>query len=112
MELGGISSGKAFDLSTLILGLMVIGDMAGCIFVEWIGRRGTVLYGVAFQCRPSHRYLVLYQCQECNSRPGRSDGCVGILFVPTLEPMICHANPKQFIKPPLGQLHGLSRLKI
>jgi hypothetical protein len=48
MQLGGISSAKAFDLSTLILGLMVIGNMTGWVLVEWVGRRGTSLYGIAF----------------------------------------------------------------
>jgi len=48
MQLGGISAAQAFDLSTLNLGLMVIGNMVGWVLVEWAGRRATALYGVAF----------------------------------------------------------------
>ena len=46
MQLGGMGAKASFDTSTGILGLMVIGNMAGWFFVEYFGRRNTAFYGV------------------------------------------------------------------
>lgn len=77
MQLGGISAATAFDLSTLILGLMVIGNMTGWVFVEWIGRRGTALYGVAFLSID----LLLIGILACVNAQGAILGQVGLMAV-------------------------------
>jgi hypothetical protein len=77
MQLGGISAGMAFNLSTLILGLMVIGNMTGWILVEWAGRRGTALYGVAFLSID----LLLIGVLACINAQGAILGQVGLMAV-------------------------------
>ncbi|CAK7206834.1 hypothetical protein SEUCBS139899_009640 [Sporothrix eucalyptigena] len=48
MELGGLPATKAFDTSVGITGMMVVGNMFGWVSVEWLGRRGSALYGVMY----------------------------------------------------------------
>ena len=92
MQLGGISAAKAFDYSTLILGIMVLGNMAGWVLVEWLGRRGTALYGVAFLSVD----LLLIGILACINAKGAILGQVGLMAVwafcssPVLESVVVH----------------------
>lgn len=45
LQLGGLSESSSFDATVLLSFLMLIGNMAGWIFVERFGRRNTALYG-------------------------------------------------------------------
>ncbi len=45
LELGGLSTNKAFDTTVGLSGLMLIGNMFGWIFIEKFGRRGTAFWG-------------------------------------------------------------------
>lgn len=47
MQLAGMAPAKSFDTTVGLMGLMVVGNMCGWVFVEWFGRRGTALYGTA-----------------------------------------------------------------
>ena len=45
LELGGLSTAKAFDATVGLSFLMLIGNMFGWVFVEKFGRRGTAVWG-------------------------------------------------------------------
>lgn len=45
MQLAGLAPARAADMSVGLSGLMVVGNMAGWVFVEKFGRRGSALYG-------------------------------------------------------------------
>lgn len=50
MELGGLPATQALRASIGITGLMVVGNMAGWVFVEWFGRRGSFVWGSFILC--------------------------------------------------------------
>ncbi len=50
MQLAGLSSGKAFDATVGLSGMMVVGNICGWFLVEKLGRRGTALYGCMTLC--------------------------------------------------------------
>lgn len=45
LQLGGLSESSSFDATVILSFLMLVGNMAGWIFVERFGRRNTALYG-------------------------------------------------------------------
>ncbi|KUJ09666.1 general substrate transporter [Mollisia scopiformis] len=45
LELGGLSTGAAFNATVGLSFVMLVGNMVGWVFVERYGRRGTALYG-------------------------------------------------------------------
>ncbi|KXJ94169.1 general substrate transporter [Microdochium bolleyi] len=45
MQLAGLPATRAADVAVGLTGLMVVGNMAGWFTVEWIGRRGSALWG-------------------------------------------------------------------
>ena len=50
MQLGGLSTAKAFDASVGMSGVMVVGNLCGTFLVERFGRRGTALWGTVTLC--------------------------------------------------------------
>lgn len=45
MQLADMSASRSFDATVGISGVMLVGNMFGWFSVEWLGRRGTALYG-------------------------------------------------------------------
>ncbi|KAH6686402.1 general substrate transporter [Plectosphaerella plurivora] len=45
LQLAGMSAAKSFDLTVGISGIMVVGNLCSWFLVEYLGRRGTMLYG-------------------------------------------------------------------
>lgn len=45
MQLAGMSSAKSFDMTVIISGVMVVGNLCSWFMVEKIGRRGTLFWG-------------------------------------------------------------------
>lgn len=50
MQLGGLSTAKAFDASVGMSGVMVVGNLFGAFLVERFGRRDTALWGTGTLC--------------------------------------------------------------
>lgn len=45
LQLAGMSDSAAFDMTVVISGVMVVGNMCSWFLIEYLGRRGTMLYG-------------------------------------------------------------------
>lgn len=55
LELGGLSTANAFDTTVGLSFLSLVGNMAGWIFIERFGRRGTALWGKSYlDALPGH----------------------------------------------------------
>ena len=50
MQLAGLTPTQAANTSVGLCGLMVVGNMSGWLFVEWLGRRGTAFWGNLVLC--------------------------------------------------------------
>lgn len=45
LQLAGMSADRSFDMTVIISGIMVVGNLCSWFLVEYLGRRGTMLYG-------------------------------------------------------------------
>lgn len=45
LQLAGMTAAKSFDMTVIISGIMVVGNLCSWFLVEYLGRRGTMLYG-------------------------------------------------------------------
>lgn len=50
MQLAGMAENKSFDATVGISAVMVVGNLCGWVLIEWLGRRGTILYGCMVLC--------------------------------------------------------------
>ncbi len=77
MQLGGLSATKAFDTTVGLSGVMVVGNICGWWLVEWIGRRGTALYGCSVLCVT----LLLIGILACINTPNAIWGQVAFMGI-------------------------------
>lgn len=45
LQLAGMTAAKFFDMTVIVSGIMVVGNLSNWFLVEYLGRRGTMLYG-------------------------------------------------------------------
>lgn len=50
MQLAGMPVEQSFNATVGICGVMLVGNISGWFLIEWLGRRGTALYGTLVLC--------------------------------------------------------------
>ncbi|KAH7176804.1 general substrate transporter [Dactylonectria macrodidyma] len=50
MQLAGMPAEQSFNATVGIGGVMLVGNISGWFLIEWLGRRGTALYGALVLC--------------------------------------------------------------